>query len=187
MTRPRVTFWLDNRKPDEQWLLEKIPLLKQRRQFAKLIREGLALMIHFHDWSIKAQDIYDLVGELRAGETKKLFSMFPHLREKLTSGQGAEPGGGGGGDLGKEIVALRELIIAQQNAGGYVMQSTKVHTYELPSAPASASGPKPLLVSKPPAPLFEEDDDIPTLVLKKADTNSSLNFVSMMQSLDRGK
>lgn len=99
MARFKVPFWLDTKKPDEAWLLENIPALKERRLFSRFIREGVSLMIHFNEWGMKAQEVHDLIASLRAGETEKLLTLFPHLRGKLAAGQGLAPTNGAGGYL----------------------------------------------------------------------------------------
>lgn len=97
MARFKIPFWLDTKKPDEAWLLNAIPTLKERRLFSRFIREGVSLMIHFNEWGMKAQEVHDLIASLRAGETEKLLAMFPHLRGKLANGQGIAATNGAGG------------------------------------------------------------------------------------------
>ena len=82
MARKRIEFWLDEKKPNEQWLLQNIPVLKSKWIFSRCMREGLELLIYFKEWSIKANDVYDLIVDLRAGNLDKLFSM---LQMKVTN------------------------------------------------------------------------------------------------------
>lgn len=119
MARKRIEFWLDEQKPNEKWLLENIPMLKSKWVFSRCMREGLELLIHFREWSIKASDVYELIIDLRAGNLDKLVSMFPHFKSKLVSN------GAGGNELAKEIAAQ---IILQGGTAGYMMQSTAIPT-----------------------------------------------------------
>lgn len=77
-------FQLNINKGAELWLHEWIPVLTLQRKFSQYVRDGLSLMIHFAEWGITAQSVYDLFIELRAGKIDKLIVMFPHLRERLT-------------------------------------------------------------------------------------------------------
>jgi hypothetical protein len=151
MARKRIEFWLDETKPNEKWLLQNIPMLKSKWIFSRCMREGLELLIHFKEWSIKASDVYDLIIDLRAGNLDKLLSMFPHFKSRLVSG-------GGENDLAKEIAAQ---IILQGGANSYLMQSTTI-----------AMTPKPL-----PAPPIAE---VKQATAVSADTIAD-NFLSMFQ------
>ncbi|MBA3867555.1 MAG: hypothetical protein H0X30_00220 [Anaerolineae bacterium] len=151
MARKRIEFWLDENKPNEQWLLDNIPMLKSKWVFSRCMREGLELLIHFRAWSIKAADVYELLVDLREGNLDKLLAMFPHLRAKFDGGRVGE------NELAKEIAAQ---IILQGGSGGYLMKSATMIT------------PKPL-----PAPPIAE---IKHAAVVSADAIAD-NFLSMFQ------
>jgi len=69
--RLRYMFWLDLSKDDENELAEQIEILKQERQFAETIRDGIRL-----------------ICDLRAGRTDRLFAMFPWLAAEVGAGAG---------------------------------------------------------------------------------------------------
>lgn len=69
--RLRYMFWLDLSKDDENELAEQIEILKQERQFAETIRDGIRL-----------------ICDLRAGRTERLFAMFPWIAAEVGAGAG---------------------------------------------------------------------------------------------------
>jgi hypothetical protein len=171
MARKRIEFWLDENKPNEQWLLDNIPMLKSKWVFSRCMREGLELLIHFRAWSIKAADVYELLLDLREGNLDKLLSMFPHLRAKLGS-SGAEEN-----ELTKEVRRLQDLMLSISKGDTYATKS-------LVSAPTSVAGPKKITAPNFAMPVFE--DDQPTLVFNKVtetENGSSLNFINMSKQL----
>lgn len=66
MSRWRVTFWLDDQKPDDFSIGKTVLELKQKRQFARAVKDGIRL-----------------ITSLRAGNTDVLFELFPHLEAQL--------------------------------------------------------------------------------------------------------
>ncbi len=58
--RKQQKFWLDADKPDEQTLIDACEDLKGRKMFAKVVRDGLRLML-----------------DLRQGKTDVLHELFP--------------------------------------------------------------------------------------------------------------
>lgn len=65
--KKRFEFWLDYDKPEQLAIAEKIEAMKERRQFAPNVRNGLLL-----------------VEDLRAGNVEVLLQLFPDIREKLS-------------------------------------------------------------------------------------------------------
>jgi len=64
--RKRFVFWLDIQREDENYLAETIENLKERRSFAKTIRDGIRLIV-----------------DLRQGNTDVLAELFPWLQDRL--------------------------------------------------------------------------------------------------------
>lgn len=64
--RQRFVFWLDITKSHEADIAETIEELKDKRSFAKTIRDGIRLIV-----------------DLRRGNTEVLFELFPLLKSKL--------------------------------------------------------------------------------------------------------
>lgn len=65
--KKRFEFWLDFEKPEQLAIAEKIDVMKERRQFAPNIRNGLLLM-----------------EDLREGNVEILLQLFPDIRERLS-------------------------------------------------------------------------------------------------------
>jgi hypothetical protein len=59
-----VKFWLDMKHIDQQWIAEVVAELRKRRQLARTIREGIALVV-----------------TLRQGDLSVLDDLFPFVRE----------------------------------------------------------------------------------------------------------
>lgn len=66
MKRPRmlVKMWLDLTNPEQKWLAEVVTDLRKRRQLARTIREGIALVV-----------------TLRQGDFSVLDELFPGVRQ----------------------------------------------------------------------------------------------------------
>lgn len=93
MSRWRVTFWLDDQKADEFKIGKTVLELKKKRQFARVVKDGIRL-----------------ITSLRAGQTDVLFELFPHLEGQLVSNTPTPPDSG---DLEK-MVTRAATIAAQQ-------------------------------------------------------------------------
>lgn len=61
--RHSITFWLNDSSDTDSWLLDVIHALKADRQFSKVIRDGIRLIV-----------------ALRSGQTDVLFEMFPWVQ-----------------------------------------------------------------------------------------------------------
>lgn len=130
--------------------------LKAKRQLSRAFREGLQL------WA-----------DLQAGNTDVLFRLFPLLREKLQPIAAPPPGGGGELD---EIKTMLEIALAKHSKDEYTMQP--------PALPATTG--KLLSTKAFSAPVFDDDDDLPTVVIRKSEGSSAaLNFLTNMASLQQ--
>ena len=177
MARKQVRMWLDNKRTDEAWLLEQIPVAKKRRLFSQFAREGISLMVFFHDWGLKAQSVFDLITELRAGETGKLFEMFPHIAAKLK-----QPDTPPNNDRLDRMEGLLEIIAANQKAG-ITMASQPPLPGLQPMTPTTG---KQIASPNFALPVFDDDDDeLPTLKLAtSANRNeASKNFLRGISGL----
>lgn len=86
----KFMFWLDSTKADEDFLIEQVELLKQKRLFAKTIRDGIRL-----------------ICDLRAGNIEVLLELFPWTREALQPVAAPEH------RLQEQIARLEALLLAQ--------------------------------------------------------------------------
>lgn len=106
--------------------------------------------------------------DLRANKTDVLYELFPHMKPPA-----AQEGNGGAGGL-DEIKGLLEMIASQQKSGnGYLMQTAQ---------PATG---KPLPVPTLALPTFDEDEELPTLIISKnMNTDSARNFVNSLRGVE---
>ena len=106
-----------------------------------------------------------LLWALEDNDLSVLFEMFPHLKPQVASG-------GGGID---EIKAMLEMIARQQKANTeYTIQSpiSGTTTGKQIAAPNFAT------------PVFEDDDELPTMVINKdKQTGASANFLGSLMEL----
>lgn len=100
MSRWRVTFWIDDKKPDELAIGRQVLDLKKKRQFARVVKDGIRL-----------------ITSLRAGQTDVLFELFPHLEGQFVSKSTPPPDSD---DLDKKISAAVAVGVQQaiMNAPG---------------------------------------------------------------------
>lgn len=94
--RLQFNFWLDMEKPAEEIIADMIEVLKNKRQFAKTIRDGIRLIV-----------------DLRNGNTSVLLELFPHLR--LQEMQAQPDRVGGDVELKNAILNLRDTIADSQS------------------------------------------------------------------------
>ena len=92
--RMKFMFWLDVTKEDEDELIGQIELLKQKRLFAKTVRDGIRL-----------------ICDLRAGRTDVLFELFPWVKDALQPMPAAPVEQG----LQAQIARLEALLLVQGN------------------------------------------------------------------------
>lgn len=85
--KKRFEFWLNYDKPDQIDLAAQIEEMKENRQFAPNVRDGLRLM---HD--------------LRNGNVDVLLALFPNIRRMLATDDTGNGGQGGNVELA-EIIA----------------------------------------------------------------------------------
>lgn len=114
MSRWRVTFWIDDKKPDELTIGQQVLELKKKRQFARVVKDGIRL-----------------ITSLRAGQTDVLFELFPHLEGQLASKSSTPPDSG---DM--ERIADRA---AQQAAERVLLQMPSLPATALVAVPIKPS------------------------------------------------
>ncbi len=105
-----------------------------------------------------------LYWALENNDLSVLFEMFPHLKPQVAHGAGGID----------EIKAMLEMIARQQKA------STE---YVMPSPVPGTANPKLLAAPHFAVPLFEEDDEPTVLIRASTSTDSSLNFVTALRSM----
>ena len=151
--RIRFDFWLDVRKDDELLLTSVINELKAAKGFVSTIRQGLML-----------------VYQLQHRDTTLLFELFPWLTQQTTLSESAR---GGHSELAKEIVAQ---IVLMSDMTEYLKQAAAV-----PTQPTTGK----LLCDKAPAPpVFHDDPDEPSVLIRAStSTDSSMNFVTALRSM----
>ena len=71
--RQMVKFWLDLKHADQQWIADVVAELRKRRQLARTIREGIALVV-----------------TLRQGDFSVLDELFPFVRESTRTPSSAQ-------------------------------------------------------------------------------------------------
>jgi hypothetical protein len=97
-----------------------------------------------------------LLWALQNDDLSVLFELFPHLKSRFVPE---------GADL---IEQFRQMLMQHQ------------------PAPASLPGPKPLAAPKLALPVFEDEDEQDTIVLKRSEnTNASQNFLNAMLGLQQ--
>lgn len=114
MSRWRVTFWIDDRKTDELAIGQQVLELKKKRQFARVVKDGIRL-----------------ITSLRAGQTDVLFELFPHLEGQLASKSIPPPDSG---DLERLVDRA-----AQQAAERVLLQMPSLPATALVAAPIKPS------------------------------------------------
>lgn len=147
-------FELDIRKAVEGDLDKEIRQLTMDRKFASTVRNALRLVI-----------------SLNAGDTSVLAELYPHLVTNMI-GQGIPvPTPPDTSNLERKVDDLTDLVVSLRKAGEYVMQPT-----------ASQPQPGGLKAIAAPAfkmPVFDEDDELPTVIVKKA-RDAGLNFLESL-------
>ena len=154
--RLRFIFWLDMNKPDQQALAEEIETLKEKRSFAKTVRDGIRLVM-----------------SLRQRRTDVLFELFPFLKTELSH---AEPKfDTHNGQVQQQLHRIENLLL----------NTTADKTAPQPGLrPVGQGGIKQLDVPNIAAPVFD-DDDSDLLIVQKAQSsgNANRNFVNSMFAL----
>jgi hypothetical protein len=109
-----------------------------------------------------------LILDLRAGQVDVLFELFPWVKDKLVSQTTHAPT--------TAIEAQLQRLEAALTAQG----ATPI------DIPHAATGPKQLATPKLSAPIFDDDDDQDTVVLKRnTSTDAAQNLFSSMMGLQR--
>ena len=156
MARKRFEFWLNDQRQEDWLVYELIGKLKKPTKGQGQFTRAIREGIRL--WT-----------SLRDGQVDVLLELFPWVREALTkSAPVASVGGAGGSDLAKEIAAQ---IILQGGTTGFLMQSAATPTGKQITAP------------KFEIPNFEDDDQPTVIVRASSNTDSSLNFVTALRSM----
>jgi hypothetical protein len=135
--RLRYTFWLNHHDPDEVAVADTIEILKNERSFTSTVRDGIML-----------------ANDLRQGRVEVLLKLFPWVVDALRPF--VQESGKDTDDLKRELVALREAVMAREG-GGY---------------------------GTPPPKRLAATDDAPELVLqKKSGTDAAANFLASLAAL----
>lgn len=100
--RIRYAFWLDIKKSDEEKLSDDIELLKNKRSFAKAIRDGLRLIL-----------------SLREGSVDVLLELFPFVKEKLQPSPMPSDD-----DLKRRLDWMEQLLLAQYKGDGGIKMAS---------------------------------------------------------------
>ncbi|MCB9454218.1 MAG: hypothetical protein H6672_22520 [Anaerolineaceae bacterium] len=126
-------FWLDVTKDTEYELAAAITDLKKNRSYTAAVRDGLRLIL-----------------DLRAGKLDVLIELFPWIKDAIKPQTATQED-----DLKRELVALREAVMAR-GGGGY---------------------------STPPRRLVS-DAEMPDVVMKpKTGTDAAANFLASLKGL----
>ena len=139
--------------------------IDMRSEADQWIVDAIAWLKSERAYTSAVRDGLRLIVSLKQNDVSVLLEMFPWVKDKLTP-----PAPGGGGELEAlraELAALRTMLTGD--------------TLKMQSAAPGNS--KPLAAPKIELPRFEELDDMPTVILKKANLDSSLNFVNAMKGL----
>jgi len=158
--RLMYNFWLDINKPEEEVIADNIEHLKSSRSFAKSVRDGIRL-----------------ICELKQGKTDFLFQLFPWLRAEITISQPQleitnQP------HVSVQLKRIEQLLREQQL--GTPLQ-TAVSSMEHGSI-------KQLDVGSFAPPKFDEDDEPPSVTLRKASSSggtATQNFLNSLQALQQ--
>ncbi len=154
MARKRFEFWLNDQRQEDWLVYELIGKLKKPTKGQGQFTRAIREGIRL--WT-----------SLRDGQVDVLLELFPWVREALTkSAPVASVGGAGGSDLAKEIAAQ---IILQGGTPGLLM--------------GAGQGPKPLKAPNFDLPSFEDDDEPTVLIRASTSTDSSMNFVTALRSM----
>lgn len=95
MSRYRFPFWLDTNKDEERLLMELIGELKRKRRFAKVVRDGIRLVV-----------------DLREGRIEVLTELFPWITERLSNAPVKVTENND--RLHREIADLKKVILEQR-------------------------------------------------------------------------
>lgn len=156
--RLRFNFWLNILNPDEEIVADEIELLKNGRQFAGVVRDGIMivsqlrkrnteLLTKVFDWLKTPLELWD---ELQQGRVDLLVSLFPWIKDCFAPPPIAEVA-----RIQSELDFLKALVLAQQHA------------------PA----PRPL------TPATDDDDTLTVRVDADAGSKSAANFIDSMLRL----
>ena len=105
MARKRIDLFLDLTKKDERLVLRTIEMLKAKRNFSSVVRDGIMI-----------------VNELRQGKVDLLLKLYPWVADAIRPPTQPIPVSS---DLERQIADLKQTILQQGNIGvpatGYPM------------------------------------------------------------------
>lgn len=147
------------RYPVDAHVAEILDYKRKQRSEVTTIRDGVRLL-----WALENNDL------------SVLFEMFPHLKEKLEP----PPTDDGAGRLEK-IESMLEIALANQKANnGYTMASQPPLPGLQPMTPTTG---KQLASPAFALPVFDEDDELPTLKLARGKQNAADNLLQQLSGL----
>lgn len=155
-SRMQIRFWLSLDKREDCEVLEIIDCMKDKRTFRRSVMIGLRI-----------------VWELKHAKVDTLLKEFPQvvdwLKVKLTP---PAPSGAGGLD---EIINKKLDLILERG----------ITDTALPPSPIAAqpAGLKALAAPAFAMPTFDDDEDLPTVVVNKVASNAGRNFLKSFEGL----
>jgi len=159
--RIQFKFWLDEIKPDEQWLITVCDWLMEQKQFVKSVRDGLRL-------------IYDLRHQR---STASLEELFPDIRAMLNANNPQPVKPSGGGEL-QEIKNMLEIVVAQVKDDNRLIMNGTIPMGNTPTLGTGKAIKSPTLTM----PTFDDEDTLPMISVAKNDDDTSANN-NFMKSL----
>jgi hypothetical protein len=156
-SRRLFKFWLNLYNDIEYEIAESLEYAKRRREYTGIIRDGIRLIL-----------------SLRQGRVDVLLELFPWLESEIVKSPTVAALSSQNGALQQQLERLEQLILQQ----GAV-------PVDMPAYSNNPSGPKALDVPRFDLPTLEDDDDDTIALNKDTSTNSAMNFVNSMLSLQQ--
>lgn len=163
MSRWRVTFWLDDQKEDELAIGQDVLALKKKRQFARVVKDGIRL-----------------IQSLRAGDTSVLKELFPLIVAQIEYEQMAQES-----DDGKDGINIRleEIKKAQDEMRRMIIEQGAIQAppANYPQMKQSGSGIGKLASVNLAMPILD-DEDMPQMAVKLAPLTGKTNGANLLSS-----
>jgi len=158
--RFQYKFWLDAYVQAEYSIMETIEVLKAERKFAATMRNALRLII-----------------DLSSGNIEVLLELFPWVVERVGAAQPA-PIAHDNTDILREIQRLQEMINERS-----IPDTSNDYPQMQKAAPKPTTG-KQLAAPSFAMPVFDDDDDTPTVIVNRStDMSSAANFLTALQHM----
>ncbi|HEX2623343.1 MAG TPA: hypothetical protein VHL11_24450 [Phototrophicaceae bacterium] len=158
--RLRQVFWLDLHKEDERQLADQVAILKDKRTFAKTVRDGIRLIL----------DLYE-------GKIDVLLELFPFVQLAIqqTAQQTAQAKAGAAEIQAVETHRDDRWLLEQIE---HLLNQGPGIRGEL--SPMTGGGSRGFKLSR-----LDDDDDLDTLVIQKSTATGKIgeNFFNNMMSL----